>query len=95
MEKLSLLWHDNEPDGVSNHQPHDCLLNRLFRRKPKKQFRVTGLCEGNTPVTGEFPAQKASNAENASIWWRDHADIEDEYLNCAEIEVWAEMCTAN
>ena len=25
----------------------------------------------NSPVTGEFlPAQRASNAENASIWWR-------------------------
>ena len=33
---------------------------------------VTGLCEGNSPGTGEFPAQKASNAENASIWWRHH-----------------------
>ena len=22
--------------------------------------------------TGEFPAQMASNAENASIWWRHH-----------------------
>ena len=24
------------------------------------------------PVTGEFPAQRASNAENVSIWWRHH-----------------------
>ena len=23
-------------------------------------------------VTGEFPAQKTSNAENISIWWRHH-----------------------
>ena len=30
------------------------------------------LCEGNSPVTGEFPAQMASNAENISIWWRHH-----------------------
>ena len=28
-----------------------------------KQLRATGLCEGNSPVTGEFPAQRASNAE--------------------------------
>ena len=63
--------HD-ERDVVSNHQPHDCLLKRLFRRRSKKtpKLRVTGLCEGNSPVTGEFPAQRASNAENASIWWR-------------------------
>ena len=23
-------------------------------------------------ITGEFPAQRASNAENVSIWWRHH-----------------------
>ena len=33
---------------------------------------VTGLCEGNSPVTGEFPSQRASNAENASFWWSHH-----------------------
>ena len=38
----------------------------------KSKLRATGLCEGNTPVTGEFPAQKASKAENVSIWWRHH-----------------------
>ena len=37
------------------------------------------LCEENTPVTGEFPAQRTSNAEKASIWWRDH-DINNDYL---------------
>ena len=36
-------------------------------------LRVTGLCAGNSPVTGEFPAQMASNSENVSIWWRYHA----------------------
>ena len=67
-------WRHNERDGVSNHQPHDCLLNRLSRRRSKKtsKLRVTGLCAGNSPVTGEFPAQRASNAGNVSIWWRHH-----------------------
>ena len=52
--------------GVSNHQPHDCLRSRLIRHRSKKtsKLRVTGLCAGNSPVTGEFPAQRASNAEN-------------------------------
>ena len=61
-------------NGVSSHQPHHCLLNRLFRRRSKKtlNLRVTGLCEGHSPVTGEFPAQMASKAENVSIWWRHH-----------------------
>ena len=30
------------------------------------------ICAGTSPVTGEFTAQKASNAENVSIWWRHH-----------------------
>ena len=53
---------------------HDCLLNRSLRRRSKKtsKLRVTGLCAGNSPVTGEFPAQMTSNAENVSIWWRHH-----------------------
>ena len=34
--------------------------------------RVTGHCAGNSPGTGEFRAQMASNAENVSIWWRHH-----------------------
>ena len=60
-----LLWRHNGRDGVSNHQPHDCLLNRLFTRRSKKtsKLRVTGLCAGKSSVTGEFPAQMASNAE--------------------------------
>ena len=69
-----LQWRHNGRECVSNHQPHDCLLNRLFNRRSKKtsKLRVTGLCMGNSPVTGEFPAQKASNAEHFSIWWRHH-----------------------
>ena len=38
----------------------------------KSKLRVTGLCAGNSPWTGEFPAHIASNAENISIWWRHH-----------------------
>ena len=70
----TLQWHHNERDGVSNYKPHDCLPNGLFRRRSKKtsKLRVTGLCARNLPVTGEFPAQMASNAENVSNWWRYH-----------------------
>ena len=41
----------NGRDSVSNHQPHDCLLNRLFRRRSKKtsKLRVTGPCAVNSP----------------------------------------------
>ena len=71
---LTLQWCHYERDGVSNHQPHDCLLNSWFRRRSKKalKLRITGLCAGNSPVTGEFPAQRDSDAENVSIWWCHH-----------------------
>ena len=61
----SLHWRYNDHDGVSNHQPHGCLLNRLFRRRWKKTSKlcVTGLCVWNSP---------ASYAKNVSIWWRHH-----------------------
>ena len=70
-----LPWRHNERYGVSNHRGLDCLLSRVFRRKSKKtsKLRVTDLCEGNSLVTREFPARRASNAENVSIWWRHHA----------------------
>ena len=45
----------------------------MCRSKKTSKPRVTGLCEGNSPVTGEFPAQKVSNAENVFNWWRHHA----------------------
>ena len=66
---VTLLRRHNEPDGISNHQPQDCLLNRSFMNRAKKtsKLRVTGLCAGNSPETGEFPAQMASDAENVSI----------------------------
>ena len=69
-----LQWRHHECYGISNHQPHDCLISRLFRHRSKKtsKLRITGFCEGNPSVTGEFPAQRASNTENISIWWRHH-----------------------
>ena len=55
----ALRWRHNGCDSVSNHQPHDCLLNRLFRRRSKKtsRLRVTGLCAPHKwPVTRKmFP----------------------------------------
>ena len=84
---LPLQWRHTERYGVSNHQPHDCLLKRLFRCGSKKtsRLRVTGLCEWNSPVTGEFPAQRASNAENVSIWWCHHALALQQSNDCDNI----------
>ena len=60
----SLQWRHNGQGSVSNHQPHDCLLNRLFRHRSNKTLKLR--------VTGEFPTQMVSNAENVFIWWRHH-----------------------
>ena len=70
----ALQWRNNERNGVPNHQPHDYLLKFYSRPRSKKPSKllVTGLCEGNSPVTGEFPSQRTSNAVNVSIWWCHH-----------------------
>ena len=58
--KTPLQWRHNERNGVSNHQPNGCLLNCLFgcRWEKTSTLHVTGLSEGNSPVTGKFPTQK-------------------------------------
>ena len=60
-----MQWRHNERDGVSNLRRLDCLLNCLFSSRSKKTSKLclTGLCVGNSQVTGEFPAQRAGNAE--------------------------------
>ena len=52
----------------------------------RSKLRVTGLCAGNSPGTGKFPAQMASNVENVSIWWRHHdtCDLLDDYCEYLE-----------
>ena len=68
------VWDNHNSDvimSILNHPWLDSLLNHLFRRRSKKtsKLRVTGLCAGNSLVSGEFPAQGSSNAESVSIWW--------------------------
>ena len=78
---ITLHWRHNDHGGVSNHQPHDCLFNRLFRRRSKKtsKLRVTGLCAGNSlgpvnsphkgPVTRKlFPLDDVVIHLMASSW---------------------------
>ena len=87
----TLQWRHNERKGFSNHWRLDCLLNRLFRLRSNKTLKlcVTCLCEGNSPVTGEFPARSASNAENVSISWHHHEyfHIISRYLSLIHVSV--------
>ena len=71
---LTLQWHQNERDDVTDHRCLDFLPIRLYRRRSTKtpKLRVTGLYDWNPPVTGGFPSQRARNAENVSIEWRHH-----------------------
>ena len=68
----SIQWRHNGRDSVSNHQPQPFIQLQI---KNTSKLRVTGLCAGNSPVTGEFHAQSASNAVNVSIWWRHHGQL--------------------
>ena len=47
--------------------------------------------EGNSPVTGEFSTQRASKAENSSIWWRHH--VFDDCTLCVYVWWSISLCT--
>ena len=40
---IALQWRHNERDGIAYDQPHDCLLNHLFRRRSKKTSNSASL----------------------------------------------------
>ena len=65
LDNKKIQWRHNERDGASIHRRFHCLLKCWFSRilKETSKLRITGLCVGNSAVTGEFPAQRASNAE--------------------------------
>ena len=69
---LLLQCRRNGRNGVSN--PVSRLFAQPFDQTQikKSKLRVTGRCEGNTPVICGFPAQRTSNAEKVSVWWRHH-----------------------
>ena len=93
----SLQWRHNGLDSVSHHQPHDCFLNRLFKRRSKKtsKLRVTGLCAGNSPEAGEFPVQMASSAEKVYICLRHHAVRPFSFHEVVTISHWHSPCHNN
>ena len=54
-KSFPLQWRHNGRHGVSDHQAHGCLLNRLFRHRSKKtsKLRVTGLCAAFPRTNGQ------------------------------------------
>ena len=69
----ALLWRHNGRDGVSNHQPHDCLLNRLFRVQIKENIKAPR----HWLSCGELTDDRLT-PENVPIWWRHHGHISSE-----------------
>ena len=70
----TLRWRHNELNGVSDHQPHDCLLNQFGRwSKKTSKLCVTGLCAGNSsgPVNSphKWPVTRKSFHMMMSSWY--------------------------
>ena len=90
----SLLWRHNGQDGVSNHQHHHCLLNRLFRCRSKKtsNSRVTGLCAGISPVTKWPVTRKMFPFDDVIMFVTDIGGnfmIRVWIINCVNCFVWS------
>ena len=71
----TLQWRHNEHSAGSNFRHLECLFNHLFGGRSKKSSKlhdITGLCERNSRGTSEIPVQRASDAEDISIWWLHH-----------------------
>ena len=93
----TLRWRLNGYDGVSNHQPHDCLLNRLFRRRSKKTSKlcVTFLCAGKSPVPHKWPVTRKMfpfddvimKCGRRSVSWCRHSTF-----HCCGIEFPTDYC---
>ena len=86
---VALQWRHNGREGVSNHQPHHCLLNRSFRRRSKKYqiLRIIGLCDGNWsvgPVNSphKWPVTRKSYLMTSSCTqvWKPYGSLDVEFI---------------
>ena len=76
--KISLVWlgpyHYNDVimDTIASQITS---LTNVYSTFIQTQIKENIKAPRHWPLCGEFPAQMASNTENASIWWRHHALI--------------------
>ena len=70
----SLQWRHNGRDGVSDHQPYHCLLNRLFMRRSKKTSNSASLAfvRGINRRPVNSPQKWPVTQKKVSIWWHHH-----------------------
>ena len=83
-EAGDLIRHCSHYDAtVMNHRRLGSLFSRLFRHRSNKtsNLRVTGLCHGTSPVTGEFPWQRASILRGKCFHWWSYHDTPSKKIN--------------
>ena len=73
----SWCWWSETPSSSLWRHRNDIPRKTSWQKTLK--LHITGLCEGNSSVIGEFPVQRASNAENVSIWWRHHGSLKSNF----------------
>ena len=72
---------------AAKNQPID--LNHNYQSSASLAF------VGNSPVIGEFPAQRSSNAENVFIWWRHHGILRPHHEHESCIEIYQKFIWSN
>ena len=71
--QFSVQWHHNEQDGVSNHQPHGCLLNRFSGADQRTHQSSASLAFVRGIHRDRWiPRTKGQLRGNVSIWWHHH-----------------------
>ena len=64
---ISMHYNDVIMGAVASQVASLTIVYSTVDSKKTSKLRATGLCAENSPGTGEFPAQMASNAQNVSI----------------------------
>ena len=74
MHARGITMTSHERHIQSKHRSFDWLFNRLCGPTSRKHrsLHYWPFVRGIHQWPGEFPAQRASNAEKADIWWRHH-----------------------
>ena len=69
-----ISWHHMAIKDILAHNQY--IMAKVVAVLSKSETTCIGKPHSNMPkllqVTSEFPAQRASNAGNVSIWWRHH-----------------------
>ena len=87
-------WHERYCDVImgtmaSRITSLTIVYSTVYSDADERKHQSSASLGGNSPGTGEFPAQMASNLENVSIWWRNHEVYTLPLHNIVSIELWS------